>query len=138
MRRNCREFVRQTFLLAVENPAGCKGLAPHQLTAAAIALLVRLSGSGLVLRDQFELGFSIANAAVQECPVQANILNGLVEQLKAAGIDFVKAERHSGTETGAFASAHCTTSLSTYSNSSISHATQARQGRAAALGEAGK
>ena len=124
VRHHHREFVRQAVLLAVANLDGCEGPDRKELNSAIVALLEKAAGSGLVLRNQFELGLSMAEAAVKDSPAQLKALNGLVEQLRGAGVELM-------------ALGHRQDAASS-TNSIILEASKARQSRAAALREAEK
>ena len=119
-----REFVRQAVLLAVANPDGCEGPDRKELNSAVLALLEKAAASGLVLRNQFELGFSMAEAAVKDSPAQLKALHGLVEQLRGAGVELMAREHRQDAASS--------------TDSIISEASEARQSRAAALREAEK
>ena len=125
VRHHHREFVRQSVLLAVANTDGCEGPHPKELNSGVVALLAKAAGSGLVLRNQFELGLSMAKAAVKDSPAQLKGFNSLVEQLRNAGVELMALE-------------HRPDAASSTNHSIIMEANQARQSRAAALREAEK
>ena len=133
----CREFVRQAVLLATDHPDDHDGLAIHQRTAAVVALLSRASRSGLVLRNQFEYGFSMAKVAVQDSPTRANSFQELMQQLQAADADFTTQEQiEQGRAGGDSATNSATSTASDHSSRLL--ASNARQSRNVALREAGK
>ena len=129
--------MRQAVLLATvpDYHDGLQG--PRQRTAAVVALLARASRSGLVLRNQLEHGFAMAKAALQESPTQANSFNELMQQLQAAGVEFMTQEQKEQGRTGVGVSTDGPTSM-TSDHSSRLLASQARQSRNLALREAGR
>lgn len=127
--------MKQAVLLAVAPPSSCGGLAPDQLNAAVVALLTRAYDSGLVLRDQFDLGFAMAKTALAGSLAQSSSLNDLMEQLQAAGVGLVAQETLQDSP-GADVSADGATSMAS-SDCSKSQASEARQSRAAVLCEVG-
>lgn len=125
--------MKQAVLLAVVPPNSCGGLPSDQLNAAVVALLARAHDSGLVLRDQFELGVAMAKTAVTASPAQSKAFDDLVEQLQAAGVDLVQQVQDS---LGADVSADGTPSTAS-ADCSKSQASEARRSRAAVLCEMG-
>lgn len=113
--------MRQAVLLAVDGA----GPRPKELNSGVVALLEKAAGSGLVLRNQFELGLSMAKAAVKDSPAQLKDFNRLVEQLRKAGVELMALDHRPDAD-------------SSTNHSIILAANEARQSRAAALREAGK
>jgi len=131
------EFVRQAVLLATVPDYHDGLLGPHQRSTAVVALLTRASRSGLVLRNQLEHGFAMAKAVLQESPTQANSFKELMQQLQAAGLEFMTQGQTEQSRTGVDDSADGPTSMASEHSSRLL-ASQARQSRNLALREAGK